>query len=244
MQATSSMRLHVCAAWCGRLHLAEGLRVRKELRKLSDTEYRAFIAALSTMTAVPTDAGRKLFGPKYISYMEIMLKHAVSVNDPRGDQVGRAANRLRALANFAPWPPWCTACLSLPLSNRSVDMWTHGCILSAQTHSGSPPLTPVSLAGTLRPMLHDLPPRPAAGAGGVAAVSLSRTQSPALLGHHQRQPRRRLFVRTQWIGGEGGVAKGCHTTVVLASIMCQGPVGHLWNQLRLELCCNCGINYG
>lgn len=80
-----------------------GQRVRKELRSLTDKEYKAFITGLATMTAVPTDAGRKLFGPKYISYMEMMLKHALSVNDPRGDQVGGlyiVCCRMRAVAEL------------------------------------------------------------------------------------------------------------------------------------------------
>lgn len=68
-------------------------RVRRELRSLTDKQYRSLIMGLSTMNTVPTAAGRKLFGPQYISYMELMLKHAVAVNDPRGDQV-RARVRL------------------------------------------------------------------------------------------------------------------------------------------------------
>lgn len=61
-------------------------RVRKELRTLSTAEYRALIVGLSTLTAVPTSAGRALFGAQYVSYNEMLMKHAVAVNDPRGDQ--------------------------------------------------------------------------------------------------------------------------------------------------------------
>ena len=62
-------------------------RVRKELRSLSSMEFRALILGLSTMNTISTEVGRKIFGPQYISYMEMMMKHAVAVNDPRGDQV-------------------------------------------------------------------------------------------------------------------------------------------------------------
>jgi hypothetical protein len=68
-------------------------RVRREVRTLSDAEYRAYITALSTLTAVPTKAGRALFGHKYVSYNELLMKHAVAVTDPRGDQA--SGSRLR-----------------------------------------------------------------------------------------------------------------------------------------------------
>ncbi|KAL4429046.1 hypothetical protein ABPG77_006085 [Micractinium sp. CCAP 211/92] len=62
-------------------------RVRKELRSLSEQEYKALIIGLSTMLTISTEAGRRLFGPKYISYQECIVKHSVATNDPRGDQM-------------------------------------------------------------------------------------------------------------------------------------------------------------
>lgn len=41
-------------------------RVRKELRSLSEQEYKSLIIGLSTMLTISTEAGRRLFGPKYI----------------------------------------------------------------------------------------------------------------------------------------------------------------------------------
>ncbi len=41
-------------------------RVRKELRSLTEDEYRAFVIGLSTMLTLSTDSGRRLFGPKFI----------------------------------------------------------------------------------------------------------------------------------------------------------------------------------
>lgn len=39
-------------------------RVRKELRTLTDVEYKAFITGLATMQAIATAPGRRLYGPK------------------------------------------------------------------------------------------------------------------------------------------------------------------------------------
>lgn len=63
--------------------------MRKELRSLSDAEYKAFVSGLATLMAVPTKAGRLLWGPHYVSYTDLLMKHAVAANDPRGDQVRR-----------------------------------------------------------------------------------------------------------------------------------------------------------
>jgi hypothetical protein len=46
------------------------------------------VTALSTMLAVPTASGQAIFGKQYKSYDYFIVKHAVAVNDPRGDQVG------------------------------------------------------------------------------------------------------------------------------------------------------------
>ena len=40
------------------------MRVRKELRMLNDTEKEMYIRALAVMLSIPTEAGRKLYGPK------------------------------------------------------------------------------------------------------------------------------------------------------------------------------------
>ncbi|KAI7837734.1 hypothetical protein COHA_008456 [Chlorella ohadii] len=61
-------------------------RVRKELRSLTDREYRCFITGSAVMQSLSTASGRRLYGPKYISYDELIVKHAVATNDPRGDQ--------------------------------------------------------------------------------------------------------------------------------------------------------------
>jgi hypothetical protein len=69
------------------------IRVRKELRTLSPLEYRLLVTGLSTMLTVPIAKGQAMFGRQYKSYDYFMVKHAVAVNDPRGDQV-RAQYRL------------------------------------------------------------------------------------------------------------------------------------------------------
>lgn len=43
------------------------------------------------MLSVPTAAGQAIFGKQYKSYDHFIVKHAVAVNDPRGDQVGWGA---------------------------------------------------------------------------------------------------------------------------------------------------------
>lgn len=62
-------------------------RVRKELRSLTPTEYTLLVSGLSTMLTVPTEAGQKMYGKQYKHYDYFIVKHAVAVNDPRGDQV-------------------------------------------------------------------------------------------------------------------------------------------------------------
>jgi hypothetical protein len=39
------------------------------------------------MLTVPTAEGQAMFGRQYKSYDYFIVKHAVAVNDPRGDQV-------------------------------------------------------------------------------------------------------------------------------------------------------------
>lgn len=67
------------------------VRVRKELRSLNQAEVSLLVSGLSTMLSVPTAEGQALYGKQYKAYDYFIVKHAVSVNDPRGDQVGDAA---------------------------------------------------------------------------------------------------------------------------------------------------------
>ncbi|WIA14551.1 hypothetical protein OEZ85_003068 [Tetradesmus obliquus] len=62
------------------------VRVRKELRGLTQREYRLLVNGLSTMLSVPTAEGQAMYGKQYKEYNYFIVKHAVSVNDPRGDQ--------------------------------------------------------------------------------------------------------------------------------------------------------------
>lgn len=62
------------------------MRVRKELRGLTQREYRLLVNGLSTMLSVPTAEGQAMYGKQYKEYNYFIVKHAVSVNDPRGDQ--------------------------------------------------------------------------------------------------------------------------------------------------------------
>lgn len=64
-------------------------RVRREIRSLTDEQFTALLVGLSTLSTVPTETGRRLWGPRYISYPEMICKHATAVADPRGDQVRR-----------------------------------------------------------------------------------------------------------------------------------------------------------
>ncbi|KAI9023181.1 hypothetical protein DFJ74DRAFT_668055 [Hyaloraphidium curvatum] len=61
-------------------------RVRKELRAMTDAEYRALLTGLRTMISTNTTAGRARYGPLYKDYDYFIVKHAVATNDPRGDQ--------------------------------------------------------------------------------------------------------------------------------------------------------------
>lgn len=65
---------------------APSVRVRKELRNLSTKEKQYLVTGLSTMLTIGTKQGQVLFGPDYREYDYFIVKHAVSVYDPRGDQ--------------------------------------------------------------------------------------------------------------------------------------------------------------
>jgi len=39
------------------------------------------------MLTVNTESGQKLYGPYYREYSYFIVKHAIAVKDPRGDQV-------------------------------------------------------------------------------------------------------------------------------------------------------------
>jgi len=61
-------------------------RVRKELREMTAVEFTSLVQALGTMQMVPTEVGQALYGAKYSSYQDMINKHAVATQDPRGDQ--------------------------------------------------------------------------------------------------------------------------------------------------------------
>ena len=45
------------------------------------------VVGLSTLLTISTEQGQLLFGEKYKEYDYFLVKHAVAVTDPRGDQV-------------------------------------------------------------------------------------------------------------------------------------------------------------
>jgi hypothetical protein len=61
-------------------------RIRKELRALSPVERADLFEALWTMKLVNTTEGQRQFGPNFRNYDYFTVKHAVAVQDSRGDQ--------------------------------------------------------------------------------------------------------------------------------------------------------------
>ena len=65
---------------------AHALRVRREIRSLSEAQRVAVFAALTTMKTTPQDAGEALYGPDFLNYERFVVKHAHAAMHPRCDQ--------------------------------------------------------------------------------------------------------------------------------------------------------------
>lgn len=51
------------------------VRVRREIRALSSTEWQTIVQALWVMKNATTEDGRRLYGPNFISYDAMISKH-------------------------------------------------------------------------------------------------------------------------------------------------------------------------
>eukprot|EP00322_Chrysochromulina_rotalis_P024101 CAMPEP_0115845174 /NCGR_PEP_ID=MMETSP0287-20121206/9216_1 /TAXON_ID=412157 /ORGANISM="Chrysochromulina rotalis, Strain UIO044" /LENGTH=355 /DNA_ID=CAMNT_0003298939 /DNA_START=183 /DNA_END=1250 /DNA_ORIENTATION=- len=61
------------------------LKIRKEIRSLSDTELTNFVHALNTMKFTPTHQGRRVFGNAYTSYDDFVSSHMRAAQGQDGD---------------------------------------------------------------------------------------------------------------------------------------------------------------
>jgi len=68
------------------LTATESLRVRREIRTLSNEERKQFFDALWIIKRTPGDVGRKTYGDQFMSMDELVIKHAHASLDPRCDQ--------------------------------------------------------------------------------------------------------------------------------------------------------------
>uniref|UniRef100_A0A7R9V365 Tyrosinase copper-binding domain-containing protein n=1 Tax=Chlamydomonas euryale TaxID=1486919 RepID=A0A7R9V365_9CHLO len=82
---------------CGPYQQHRQLRVRKELRSLTDREMQLFVTGLATMLSVDTGAGQLLFGPKYKEYDYFIIKHTVATQTPVDGVC------CSDVAHFGPW---------------------------------------------------------------------------------------------------------------------------------------------
>ena len=107
--------------------------MRKELRKLTNTELNLYKQALRVMMSVPTAVGQKAFGPKYKDYDYFTIKHATAAYDPRGDQ-----------AHFSPALITYHRCASLIGRPRHWPNMCNAGVTSLPIHSAGavPPSTP------------------------------------------------------------------------------------------------------
>jgi hypothetical protein len=62
------------------------LRVRREIREISDEERRSVFQALMTMKQMSTVDGQKMYGANYINYDALVVKHLIASADRRCDQ--------------------------------------------------------------------------------------------------------------------------------------------------------------
>lgn len=90
MAATGTPRKPMLV-WAFMVLLASGVanakpRVRKELRSLNSNEWNLYVTALTIMINTPMEQGQAQYGPAYREYNYFIVKHAVAVLDPRGDQ--------------------------------------------------------------------------------------------------------------------------------------------------------------
>jgi hypothetical protein len=61
-------------------------RVRREIRALSNDERSEVFAAMLIMKRLPTTDGRQRYGPAYINYDDLVVKHNDAASDSRCDQ--------------------------------------------------------------------------------------------------------------------------------------------------------------
>ena len=68
------------------LALAAGVRVRREIRSLPETERKAVFAALTVMKTTSQADGETKYGPDFVNYETFVVKHAHCAMHPRCDQ--------------------------------------------------------------------------------------------------------------------------------------------------------------
>ena len=61
-------------------------RMRRSWSSLNNAEKQRYINALHTLKWTSTDEGQQLYGKDFVTYDELILRHATAENDPRGDQ--------------------------------------------------------------------------------------------------------------------------------------------------------------
>lgn len=59
--------------------------MRKEVRNLSAREYKMFMQGLAVMWSTSTEAGRRIYGPKFREMDYFVIKHAVMSMVPYGN---------------------------------------------------------------------------------------------------------------------------------------------------------------
>lgn len=62
------------------------MRIRKEIRKLSATEWNDVVNGMWIMKKTPLDQGKTKYGPQFITYDRMLAKHAHAALNPVGDQ--------------------------------------------------------------------------------------------------------------------------------------------------------------
>ena len=61
-------------------------RLRREIRALSPLQWSRVVRAFKIAKALTTAEGRRTYGPAFVSYDDMVLKHARAALDNRGDQ--------------------------------------------------------------------------------------------------------------------------------------------------------------
>lgn len=79
------------------LRSGQRLRVRKEVRNLSAREYKMFMQGMAVMWSTSTEAGRRIYGPKFREMDYFVIKHAVMSMIPfNNPMAGNSVSRLSA----------------------------------------------------------------------------------------------------------------------------------------------------